>query len=92
MSFKYRVGLRTLSLTDSARLNWQATAPRPFVTDIWYPADASASIGHYVFLDECTDFGKEQLPMLCVDLPRIDRRAIHMQVSEMARLFFEATL
>ena len=51
-----------------------------------------APVGHYVFLDECTDFGKQGLPMLCIDAPGVDRRAVHAQVSEMAGVFFGATL
>lgn len=34
----YKVGLQTLSYIDEARANWEGTAPRPLLTNIWYPA------------------------------------------------------
>lgn len=38
----FKVGHRALNFTDAARPNWQADGPRPLITDIWYPAVASA--------------------------------------------------
>lgn len=49
-------------------------------------------VGHYVFLADATELGKEMLPMLCVDPPRIDRAAIHSRVSEMACTFSDTHL
>jgi predicted dienelactone hydrolase len=34
-----RVGMVTRNFTDEKRKNWQATAPRPLTTAIWYPAE-----------------------------------------------------
>lgn len=48
--------------------------------------------GHYVFLAEPTAAGKKQLPLLCVDDPLIDRRAIQDAVADLACSFFEQHL
>jgi predicted dienelactone hydrolase len=45
-------------------------------------------VGHYVFLPEATDAGKAQLPELCVDPVRVDRRAIHQLAVELASDLF----
>jgi predicted dienelactone hydrolase len=45
-------------------------------------------VGHYTFLAECTEFGCEALPSLCVDNPGVDRHAVHEQVCDMAARFF----
>src|SRR5262249_10834776 len=39
----YKVGLRTVPYVDTTRSNWQRTAPRPLLTDIWYPAAPDAN-------------------------------------------------
>ena len=49
-------------------------------------------VGHYVFLNEATDFGKEVAPFICVDPPGVDRADIHRQTTEMAVRFFESSL
>lgn len=36
-----------------------------------------AAVGHYVFLPECTAAGIDAEPVLCVDAPGVDRRAVH---------------
>jgi predicted dienelactone hydrolase len=38
----FPVSLTTLSLTDPSRRNWHSTAPRPLITDVWYPAAEDA--------------------------------------------------
>jgi predicted dienelactone hydrolase len=38
----FKVGLRRLLYEDAGRLNWDKTGPRPLLTDIWYPAAATA--------------------------------------------------
>ncbi|MFI5174592.1 MAG: alpha/beta hydrolase family protein [Terriglobia bacterium] len=48
----------------------------------------SGGVGHYVFLDACTDLGKKSLPMLCQDAPGVDRNAIHAKTADMAVRFF----
>jgi AraC-like DNA-binding protein/dienelactone hydrolase len=48
--------------------------------------------GHYVFLDQCTEAGRQSLPGLCVDAPGVDRAAIHQATAEAASKFFDTTL
>jgi predicted dienelactone hydrolase len=51
------------------------------------------AVGHYVFLDTCTDDGKKVVPgVLCSDAPGIDRDAIHKRVATMAVEFFDANV
>jgi len=45
-------------------------------------------VNHYIFLNEGTAFGKKVAPAITVDLPGVDRKAIHDQVSTMALEFF----
>ncbi|MBZ5538691.1 MAG: peptidase [Acidobacteriia bacterium] len=49
-------------------------------------------VGHYVFLDTCTDRGKNSLPMLCQDAPGVDRNAIHAKTATLALQFFAGNL
>jgi len=49
-------------------------------------------VGHYVFLDSCTDAGLKNVPLLCVDGPGVDRNAIHRDTARMASDFFRSTL
>jgi predicted dienelactone hydrolase len=49
-------------------------------------------VGHYTFLAECTDQGREALPALCFDSPGVHRRAVHEQVSRLATQFFDRHL
>ena len=37
----------------------------------------SLKAGHYVFLPEATEYGRQQGADICVDLPTVNRRAIH---------------
>jgi predicted dienelactone hydrolase len=52
----------------------------------------NGGVGHYTFLDVCTDAGKKRLPQLCVDNPGVDRQAIHREVGQMAADFFDREL
>ncbi len=45
----YKVGLRTWPYFDKTRTNWEGTAPRPLLTDIWYPAVDHADETDIVF-------------------------------------------
>ncbi|MDY0884704.1 alpha/beta hydrolase family protein [Dongia soli] len=45
-------------------------------------------VGHYVFLPEPTETGRRAAPDLCVDAPRVDRRAIHERVAVQAISLF----
>jgi len=47
-------------------------------------------VGHYVFLPEATDAGRQASPDCCVDAPGVDRRAIHDHVATLAAEFFES--
>ncbi len=40
-----KVGLTTLNLEDASRLNVAGTAPRPVVTEVYYPVDEADTIG-----------------------------------------------
>lgn len=48
-------------------------------------------VGHYVFLSECTQAGKDLIP-ICRDAETVDRAAIHREVSQMALKFFQKFL
>ena len=50
------------------------------------------NIGHYVFLDSCTEEGRKVLPLLCTDAPGVDRDAIHASSADMALAFFAQNL
>lgn len=46
------------------------------------------SAGHYVFLNECTDWGQCHHPDICVDAPGVGRRVIHDRTAALARTLF----
>src|SRR5262249_26532144 len=50
------------------------------------------NVGHYVFLDSCSDAGRKSVPMLCVDRTGVDRSEIHGVTAQMATEFFRSTL
>ncbi len=47
--------------------------------------------GHYTFLSECTDDGKQELPSLCVD-EQVERNDVHELVKTLALAFFQENL
>jgi predicted dienelactone hydrolase len=49
-------------------------------------------VGHYVFLDSCTDAGRKGLTLLCTDGIGVDRDAIHAKTAALAVEFFGAAL
>ncbi|HJU17103.1 MAG TPA: hypothetical protein VJ770_11615 [Stellaceae bacterium] len=49
-------------------------------------------IGHEIFTNECDQEGKDQLPEGCVDMPGVDRHALHAQIGAAALAFFDRTL
>jgi len=49
-------------------------------------------VGHYDFLDACTDQGRRIQPLLCDDAPGVDRDAVHERTIAMAIRFFGANL
>jgi predicted dienelactone hydrolase len=50
------------------------------------------AVGHYDFLDSCTDQGRKTLALLCEDAPGVDRDGIHERTIEMVVRFFGAHL
>ncbi len=50
------------------------------------------NVGHYIFLNEATEFGKEVAPSITVDNPGVDRNEIHEKSLELAVEFFNRTL
>jgi predicted dienelactone hydrolase len=71
-----------------------ASGPKYFAANIpgakltIFPGD----VGHYVFLDSCTDAGRKTLALLCTDGKGVDRDAIHAKTAALAVEFFSATL
>jgi predicted dienelactone hydrolase len=49
-------------------------------------------VGHYAFLDSCTEQGRQARPLLCTDGPGLDRDAIHDKAVQLALAFFESGL
>lgn len=49
-------------------------------------------VGHYVFLDVCTNKARKSLPILCSDALGVDRAAIHSSASGLALNFFAKNL
>jgi predicted dienelactone hydrolase len=49
-------------------------------------------VGHYVFLDDCTEQGRKLRGVLCADAAGVDREAIHGKTAAMALKFFKAHL
>jgi len=47
---------------------------------------------HEIFVNECDQGGRDELPEACIDAPGVDRAAIHRQVSDAAAEFFGAHL
>lgn len=50
------------------------------------------AVGHYAFLDRCTEAGRRFAAAICVDAPGVDRDAIHRQAAALAIAFFAAHL
>ncbi|GLB53772.1 hypothetical protein NBRC110019_28130 [Neptunitalea chrysea] len=50
------------------------------------------NVGHYVFLNEPTEFGKKISPEITVDNPTVDRKKIHEKTLELALDFFKKNL
>lgn len=51
-----------------------------------------APVGHYVFLNEATELGRQVAPFICVDPPGVDRAKIHAETAARAIPFFEQSL
>ncbi len=50
------------------------------------------NVGHYVFLNEPTEFGKKIAPFITIDHPEVNRKEIHKKTLELAVNFFNNTL
>ena len=48
--------------------------------------------GHEIFVNECNEDGRMELPDTCVDAPGVDRARIHADVGAAAVQFFDANL
>ena len=51
-----------------------------------------AAVGHYVFLDSCTEIGQKSASILCNDAAGVKRDVIHAQTIDSALQFFKHTL
>jgi len=49
-------------------------------------------VGHYVFLDSCTEQGRKSAPILCNDAAGVDRDSIHSKTVNSAVQFFSHVL
>lgn len=52
----------------------------------------NTNVGHYVFLNESTEFGKKVAPLITVDNPEVNRKEIHEKTLELAIDFFSKNL
>lgn len=52
----------------------------------------AGNVGHYAFLDSCTDAGRKNVPLLCIDGKGVDRNMVHRDTAQMASEFFRSTL
>jgi predicted dienelactone hydrolase len=52
----------------------------------------TGAVGHYTFLDVCTEVGRSTMALLCVDQPGVDREVIHNATIERASKFFDGEL
>ncbi|EHB45016.1 hypothetical protein MycrhDRAFT_6693 [Mycolicibacterium rhodesiae JS60] len=50
------------------------------------------AVDHEIFVNECDQSGRDELPEACIDAPGIDRAAIHREVADAAVEFFGAHL
>jgi predicted dienelactone hydrolase len=48
-------------------------------------------VGHYVFLPEATDTGRQAEPACCIDAPGVDRGSVHDHVAALAAELFETS-
>jgi predicted dienelactone hydrolase len=49
-------------------------------------------VRHYEFLGTCTDLGKQRLPQLCTDDPKVNRASVERETAAMAVRFFDQHL
>jgi predicted dienelactone hydrolase len=49
-------------------------------------------VGHEIFVNECTQDGRNEFPEACIDAPGVDRKEIHQTIGNAAVKFFDASL
>lgn len=49
-------------------------------------------VDHEIFVNECTQAGKDAFPETCIDAPGIDRGKLHQEIGEMAVRFFNTSM
>ncbi len=49
-------------------------------------------VGHEIFVNECSQIGRDELPEACIDAPGIDRARLHAEIGAAAVDFFGANL
>jgi predicted dienelactone hydrolase len=49
-------------------------------------------VDHDIFVNECSETGRNEFPQACIDAPGVDRGSIHAQIGEAAVRFFDASL
>ena len=57
-SFPAKIGEMVRPYSDNKRLNWEGTAPRPLVTQVWYPA---AYGGYKMWIKDSLQFSRSKL-------------------------------
>ncbi len=75
----------TIVPIESSAKYFAANIPRAKLTIL-------PGVGHYVFLDVCTEQGRKMQPLLCTDGAGIDREAVHNKVVESAIAFLRSKL
>ena len=49
-------------------------------------------VGHEIFVNECDEEGRNELPETCLDAPGVDRAKLHAQIGAAALQFFDTSL
>ena len=49
-------------------------------------------VDHDIFINECTEDGRNEFPQACIDAPGIDRGKIHASIGDKALKFYDASL
>jgi predicted dienelactone hydrolase len=49
-------------------------------------------VDHDIFVNECSEPGRNEFPQACIDAPGVDRGSIHAQIGQAAVRFFDASL
>lgn len=49
-------------------------------------------VGHEIFVDECSQMGRDQFPEACIDPTGVNRGKLHEQIGQTALKFFDANM